>query len=393
MAGNIVVTAAAVPPLAQRELEMCEHKGVGHPDTLTDAACEAAGVALAKAYLDTYGAVRHFNVDKALLIGGQTHPRFGGGTVVQPFKLIVCGRAASPARRLDLKALAQRAATEQLRRSIRSDRAEFSVECELREGSAQLQQIYAAGRYSVANDTSFGVGYAPLSQLEALTLEVAALIRSPDFRKRFPAAGDDFKVMAVRRMADPSLTVALAMVDADLRGVREYFEVKSEMRSYLLSRVGSACEMAINALDDPHAKDERGLYLTVTGLSAEMGDDGQAGRGNRVNGLITPGRAMSLEAVAGKNPRSHVGKIYNVLAKHIAETICAEVEEVQEATVQLVSKIGSPVSQPWAASAEIGVPGGLTAAIRLSVQQLVERELERTDEWSLKLAGGGYAVY
>lgn len=393
MTRNIVVTAAAVPTLAERELEMCEHKGAGHPDTLTDAACEAASVALAKAYIETYGAVRHFNVDKGLLIGGRTHPRFGGGAVMQPFKLIVCGRAANPAQRLDLRALVQRAAVQQLQRSIRSERAEFSVECELREGSAQLQQIYAAGHYSVANDTSFGVGYAPLSQLEALTLEVAALLRSPDFRKQFTAAGDDFKIMAVRRMGELSLTVALAIVDADLRGVREYFEVKSEMRSYLLSRAGSACGMVINALDDPHAKDERGLYLTVTGLSAEMGDDGQVGRGNRVNGLITPGRAMSLEAAAGKNPRSHVGKLYNVLAKHIAETICAEIEEVREATVQLVSRIGLPVGQPWAVSAEIRVPDGMTAAICLSVQQVVEREMELTDEWSLKLADGGYAVY
>ncbi len=33
-----------------------------------------------------------------------------------------------------------------------------------------------------------------------------------------------------------------------------------------------------------------------SGLSAETGDDGQVGRGNRVNGLITPNGPMSLEA-------------------------------------------------------------------------------------------------
>jgi S-adenosylmethionine synthetase len=50
------------------------------------------------------------------------------------------------------------------------------------------------------------------------------------------------------------------------------------------------------------------VYLTVTGTSAEAGDDGEVGRGNRVNDLITPYRPISLEAAAGKNPVTHVGQ-------------------------------------------------------------------------------------
>jgi S-adenosylmethionine synthetase len=42
--------------------------------------------------------------------------------------------------------------------------------------------------------------------------------------------------------------------------------------------------------------------------------DAQFGRGNRINGLITPCRPMRLEAAAGKIPVTHVGKIYNVMA-------------------------------------------------------------------------------
>ena len=37
---------------------------------------------------------------------------------------------------------------------------------------------------------------------------------------------------------------------------------------------------------------------------------------------------MSLEAAAGKNPVSHVGKLYNVLATLIARDIHAKVEGV-----------------------------------------------------------------
>lgn len=71
----------------------------------------------------------------------------------------------------------------------------------------------------------------------------------------------------------------------------------------------------MNVSDTGSAQDS---YLTVTGLSAESGDDGQVGRGNRVNGLIAPYRPMSLEAAAGKNPVTHVGKLYNIIAMRIA---------------------------------------------------------------------------
>ena len=89
----------------------------------------------------------------------------------------------------------------------------------------------------------------------------------------------------------------------------------------------------------------KNIILTVTGTSIEMGDDGATGRGNRGNGLITPMRPMTMEAIAGKNPVSHVGKIYNVLAERMAKEI-AELEGVEEAYVTLVSKIGSPIRQP-----------------------------------------------
>jgi S-adenosylmethionine synthetase len=94
---------------------------------------------------------------------------------------------------------------------------------------------------------------------------------------------------------------------------------------------------------------ERGiLYLTITGTSAEAGDDGEVGRGNRSNGLITPCRTMSLEAVCGKNPINHVGKIYNVLSTEIAREIYERGQgDIVEAHVKLLSQIGRPITDPW----------------------------------------------
>jgi len=78
--------------------------------------------------------------------------------------------------------------------------------------------------------------------------------------------------------------------------------------------------VAVTTADDVEAGR---LYLTVTGTSAESGDDGQAGRSNRVGGLITQWRPMTLEAAAGKNVFSHVGKSYSSVAHQIARELVA----------------------------------------------------------------------
>lgn len=389
---DIIVEPAARPPLAERRLELCEHKGAGHPDSLTDGACEAAAVALAAAYREAFGAPMHFNVDKGLLVGGRSAPRFGGGEVLEPPKLWICGRAARTQGRFDVAEAAAQAARRYLARNVRRGAGNFRVACEIRPGSADLQSLYEAGAgASVANDTSFGVGFWPYSRLERTVLEAAALLRSDELRARFPAAGDDFKVMGLRRDGELALTVALAMVDREVHSPAEYFHMKLMLAGYLSARL-EGISVVVNTLDDPAANDESGLYLTVTGLSAEMGDDGQVGRGNRVNGLITPGRPMSLEAAAGKNPAAHVGKIYNVLANEIARAVCEEVEGVLEAAVQLVSQIGRPIAEPWAASVEVRASGELAPVVRERVRRTVVQHLERIGELTRRLEKEGVPV-
>ena len=197
--------------------------------------------------------------------------------------------------------------------------------------------------------------------------------------------------MGLRLDARLTFTVAIAFVDRHVESVAHYFELKDQVRNALAARLDAGDTVLVNQLDDPAARDESALYLTVSGLSAEMGDDGQVGRGNRVNGLITPGRPMSLEAAAGKNPCSHVGKIYNVLAHRIARAICAEVPEVPEANVQLLSTIGSPIDEPQAAIVEIGAAAGV--AVRERVAALVDREIASVPALVAELARGGIAVY
>lgn len=391
---NIIVQSKPLPRFADREIEICEHKGVGHPDTITDGACEAAACALAAAYERLFGDVLHFNVDKGLLVAGQSEPRFGGGRILEPIRLVVCGRATSYANKLDVHDTVTTAVREFLMRNHGTSIDNFRVETAIKDGSANLDSVYASQKGKrIANDTSIGVGFAPYSFLEQQVLRLSSTLRSADFLRSFPAAGNDFKIMGLRTCESLRITLAIALIDRHIEYAAHYFETKHAMQAYLRETLPARCDLQINALDDPGARDESGLYLTVTGLSAEMGDDGQVGRGNRVNGLITPNRPMSLEAAAGKNPVAHVGKIYNVLAHAMATLLVNQIDEIDEADVQLVSTIGAPIDQPQVALVEIGTAGQLTASVRDRAISIVNEQLEDIEALTHKLVRGHFAVF
>lgn len=280
MTQNIVIERLTSPTMDRRSFEMCEHKGIGHPDTLTDAMCEAASQALSRAYLDAYGCVQHHNLDKGLLLAGRSAPRFGGGSILQPMRVWICGRATP----LDKSGEAERIAVEAARHCL-TQSTRHAMLCEIAteigQGSGNLTRVFdMTGAVPIANDTSFGIGFAPLSKLECAVLGMAHLLREPAFRQAFPAAGDDFKIMGYRHDGNLSFIVALAFVDHYVESVAHYVTIKQAVLDYLEDGLDLKGRIRINTLDDPHAVDERGVYLTVTGLSGEMGDDGQVGRGN-----------------------------------------------------------------------------------------------------------------
>jgi S-adenosylmethionine synthetase len=281
-----------------------------------------------------------------------------------------------------------------LRSTIRVDRTNIEVIPMIKPGSDSLARVYAHGKsIAIANDTSFGVGFAPYSALERHVLDAAATLRSAAFHEAFPAAGDDFKIMGLRQQQQWRFTVALALVDRHVSSIAHYAETKAAISAHLASKLPAGSVVALNCLDPVDAKDESGLHLTVTGLSAEMGDDGQVGRGNRVNGLITPGRPMSLEAAAGKNPVSHVGKIYNVLAHAMAHDIARQVDGLAQVDVQLLSTIGRPIDQPQVVLVEAGPAAALTVACRGAIEKVVNSWLDRIESVTTQLAQGQLAVY
>jgi S-adenosylmethionine synthetase len=376
---EIVVTALRGPSFAARPVEIVERKGRGHPDTLCDQAAEALSIALSREYLSRVQHILHHNVDKAVLCGGAATPRFGGGEVVQPVRFIHVGRATLDVmgERIDAATLATRSTRNVFSQALRyfDPQSHLEVETMVRPTSSELAGLFESGAaIPRANDTSMGCGYAPLSQTEQLVLDVDRHLMDPATLKRHPFLGEDIKVLAIRVRRQIELTVAAAFVGRHVASLQEYLDQKRAIAEDIFdfgrARVEKLARVTVNAADRPERQE---VYLTVTGTSAEAGDDGQVGRGNRVSGLITPSRPMTLEALAGKNPVSHVGKLYNLWAQRIAARVALE-PDAEEVVCQLASRIGAPITEPQVVF--LGVRG----AAAHDRQRLARRLRDELDE-------------
>jgi S-adenosylmethionine synthetase len=395
---NIIVEDLKQTPIERQRIEIVERKGLGHPDYICDAVMDSISVALSKEYLKKAGQVLHHNVDKCLLVAGETEPKFGGGTVKQPMLFVFGDRATSQLdnQKIDVEAIATKTTKEWLKKNMRFINPDEHVKYqnEIKPGSVGLTDIFKRkGEHLGANDTSAAVGYAPMTRTERIVRETEQYLNSKQFKQRFPESGEDIKIMAFRNNGDLKMTVAMAFVDKYTQSENEYFEKKNkileEIHRYVAVNTDfESVDVQLNTLDQK-GRGLGGCYLTVLGTSADSGDSGQVGRGNRVNGLISLHRPFCSEAAAGKNPVSHVGKIYNFLTFRIAQHVCDEVKELEEVYIWLLSKIGSPIDHPAIAAAQVIMKGNNNVVkVRKEINDVLDYELEHIDKLTMDLAEG-----
>ncbi|WP_029551376.1 methionine adenosyltransferase [Thermocrinis jamiesonii] len=398
---NIVITPMTFEPVYAQPAEIVERKGIGHPDTICDYLAENLSKELCKWYLENFGAVMHHNVDKALLVGGVANVRFGGGEIVEPIEIHLVGRAVleKDGKKLDnVEEFVINTAKEWIGKHLRNIDIEKHIRIypKIRPGSKDLVELFERfqkkGDIPLANDTSFGVGFAPLDTLERAVYETETFLNSEQMKSVHPEIGEDIKVMGVRIGERIRLTVALAFVSKYIKDIDEYFQRKEEImrkvKAHVQDVIGKEVELFINTAD---SRENESVYITVTGTSAEHGDDGQVGRGNRVNGLITPYRPMSLEAAAGKNPISHIGKIYNTVANKISKRVVEEIEEVEEAYCYIVSQIGKPINEPQVLDVKVRTKKDLKSIEELA-KRIAQEELELMPEVWKGFVEGKYPV-
>lgn len=389
-------------PIEDQPLEIVERKGKGHPDSLCDAMMDAVSVALSQAYLREFGTILHHNIDKGLLAAGSVKRRFGGGEVLRPMELMIGDRATQAIgdRRIPVEEIAREAARSWLTRNMPHVDASRNVSYRvlLSPGSEELTGIFSRTGIKPANDTSATVGYYPLSPTERIVLALEHHLNSAEFKTEHPETGEDVKIMALRRKKDLDLTVAMPLLCGHITSEKDYFDRKEQIIRAItgfMTRFEGFGNVRIhyNALDEP-GRGMDGIYLSLLGTSAEDADSGQVGRGNRVNGVIAVNRPLGTEAAAGKNPVSHVGKIYNVLSHRIAERVCSEIAGVREVSVYLVSRIGTPIDRPEVAAAQIVPRRGIEIRnIAGHVEQIIQRELSGIEAFCTALSEGRYPLY
>jgi S-adenosylmethionine synthetase len=240
----------------------------------------------------------------------------------------------------------------------------------LARGSAELVGIFAprAGTEVVSNDTSGASGYAPLSATEQIVLAVETFVNGPTFKTAFPDTGQDAE--------------------------RAYFRRKDEILSALTKQFRNTPFETVWRLNnlDVAGRGTDGVYLTLTGTSAEDGDSGQVGRGNRANGLIAFARPSGGEASAGKNALAHAGKVYSVLSHHLARAVHTAVPGLAEVYVHLAARIGDPIDRPWTGIQLVLEDGVALPDIQPAIGQTVQAELEQLPEFRTRLARGEFPV-
>ena len=398
----IVIEPYRGTPVSEHRVEIVERKGTGHPDYMCDSMMEAISVALSREYVKKFGAVLHHNIDKGLLAAGRVEKRFGGGRVLAPMELTIGDRAtfSFKGKKIPVADIAVEAARAWVKQHMRfvDPRKHLKYRVALAPGSEELTDIFARpGSTRGANDTSAAVGYYPLSPTEQAVLGLERHLNSKRFKQRHPETGEDIKVMGLRtgRMLD--LTVAMPLVCSYIRSEKDYFEHKDviarEMAAFCrrfdrFRRV----RVHYNTLDEK-GRGLGGVYLSLLGTSAEDADSGQVGRGNRVNGLISMNRPMGTEAAAGKNPVSHVGKIYNVLSHRIAKKLYENIEGVREAYILLLSRIGTPINTPQVATAQIVLERGRRLSdVTGPAKDIIDQELSNINRFCTELSRGKYPI-
>ncbi len=395
---NMLINGLKQTPIEKQKLEIVERKGLGHPDSICDAIMDQISVRLSRAYLEKFGAIMHHNADKSLLVAGEIETVFGGGLVKKPMLLIFGDRATFEVNgvSLPIEEMTIQTAKEWFKKKLRFVDPEKHVryEVELQPGSPELTDIFKRkGMTLGANDTSAAVGYAPMTKTERIVLETERYVNSRDFKKRFPESGEDVKVMGFRRAKNLNITIAMAFVDRFVESEKDYFRKKAELLEEIKTFVKEKAYFENVTVDlntlDVKGRGIDGIYLTVLGTSADSADSGQVGRGNRVNGVIPLNRPVGSEAAAGKNPVSHVGKIYNLLTHKIANSIYEQVPGIEEVYIWLLSQIGKPIDQPAIAAAQVVMKSGNSfEPVQKEIEEVVDSELENIEKVCEDLAYG-----
>ena len=375
--------------------EFVERKGVGHPDTLADALAEHLSVEYSKYTLNKFGAILHHNFDKVGLLGGSSYVTFGRGYMIKPIRILLNGRASTKFSDEEIsvrKLLVLWSKKFMMLRFPMIDPEkdlEFHYNLSNQSSPGKTDEFESTNaprkhwfeprnlndlpelKKLVSNDTSLGVGYAPLTVLEQLIIKIEGTLNSNEFKNNNPWIGSDIKLMGFKHNQQFGITMCIPQIANHVPSVEGYKSNLNQAREIIHKIANdfsiSDLELSINTRDHLSTVE---IYLTAIGSSIESGDEGLVGRGNRINGVISPTRLMSMEGACGKNPVYHIGKLYYVAANEISRKIYEKFGIANE--IALLSQSGRDLVDPWVTF--VTLPKDFSDVE--SVQKMVESELK-----------------
>jgi S-adenosylmethionine synthetase len=403
-----------------RFIEVVERKGVGHPDTLSDALAEHLSRTYSRYTLDRFGAILRHQFDKVCLMCGRAKVTFGGGEMIEPIRVLVNGRASAclGEEEIPVKPLLLEATREFFRERfpMLDVTRDLRILWEVRSGihtttggifgapgdvsSASAAIHYRFHPRSLAdlpethrvqsNDTSAAVAWAPFSPLERAVLQVENTLNGQATKAVWPWIGSDIKIMATRKGEVVSMVAAVPLLSTQTPSADVYFERREMIAGRVRELFTEAApqyqlrELVLNSGDDLRA---RKLYMNFTGSSIESGDEGMVGRGNRFGGLIAVCRPFTMEGLGGKNPRYHVGKVYSAAAFDIARHLYEK--HGISSNVYLVNRMAQPLSTPWFAAVETP-DGTVDSGLVSETLQTVLSDLEKVTR---SILAGAYPLF
>ncbi|MGW2092888.1 methionine adenosyltransferase [Promicromonospora sukumoe] len=398
---HIAIENRAVTPAHESEFEVVERKGIGHPDSLADILAEEFSRRYSRYGLDHLGVVPNHWVDKVALIGAASAVDFGGYTVDKPISSYLFGKLtrAVGGTEMPIDEIFRSTTDDVLREATRSttilDHVRLSVENTsgtavdhpgsfyLPTGAADAEQATELR----ANDTAFCAAHAPATPTELLAIALENHINSKAFAETFPGAGADVKVMLLRSDSGLDITVCVPFHPERTASRASYDSMLAAVNDHTIS-VAAETAQGLGITDPIHialnTKDATGgAYLAPFGTSLGKGDCGLVGRGNKADGVIASSRSAGVEALAGKNPVHHTGKLYTLAATRIADRVHAELGLANETVV--MSRNGDQLDQP--AFAGVRLAGRATAGQRATINEIVHDSIDRLDlltKWLLE---------
>lgn len=389
-------------PINNQPFEIVERKGIGHPDTLADGIAEAVSIEYSRYCLQEFGAVLHHHFDKTVIMGGQAKIDFGRGEMEKPIRLIINGRVSSVFgnKKIDYQQIQEKAAKEYLKRSL--PHLDIDEYVKIKSFSTSYSKFLVwykprnlddlpEFRTPFVNDSAAIVSFWPLSSVEKVVLEMEKYFYDENKQPKFDYIGHDIKILAVRSFRDINLTMCVPFISSNTPNRAFYLEKLDFLHSELTKIAKNILKdefiinISLNTQDFnllEKSKKRTGYYFSASGSALDYGEEGVVGRGNRARGIRSCLRPNSTDAIHGKNPSFHVGKVYTYFADQISKAIAEEMS--CECTVILATQNKRPTNSPQKIIIYISEKRD-----EKKIKEIVERELSKSD-WIKRIVNDKY---